>query len=86
MHKIIRDVDPSYVSNINCSESFRDTSKQVFRLAGNRHSTVPEPEYSFKPYLSDINNHIDTNMFVNKCCVFFKNPKKCTVSPFIPEY
>ena len=47
---------------------------------------VKDYDYVFDAALSEMDNHADTHVFGRNFRVYLMTPKRCTVSPFLPEY
>ena len=47
---------------------------------------MKDSEYVFNVAPSEMENHADMNIFGRNFRVYFTTSKRCTVSPFLPEY
>lgn len=83
------------VNDVAFSYSKLSPSSKVFAVASSRNIasssrnddfTVKESDYVFDVASSEMDNHADTHVFGRNFRVFFTTSKRCTVSPFLPEY
>ena len=71
---------PSIVLSVASNIRVDSTSRNVYDF------TMKDSEYVFNVAPSEMENHADMHIFGRNFRVYFTTSKRCTVSPFLPEY
>ena len=74
------ELSPSIVISVPRNIRVESTSRNVYDF------TMKDSEYVFNAAPSEMENHADMHIFGRNFRVYFTTSKRCTVSPFLPEY